>query len=85
LTYANIVQRGPDVPANPIPFPGFGPTAGASNGGNVGSVNEGDGDNADGGDVVPSSGGDNEDGDDTVPSSGGDTVSSSPSAFETMA
>jgi hypothetical protein len=41
LTYANIVQRGPDVPANPIPFPGFGPAAGAPH------VGDGDDDDED--------------------------------------
>jgi hypothetical protein len=50
LTYANIIQRGPNVPANAIPFPGFGPTAGApcvGNGDDNDEDNEGNKDGAD--------------------------------------
>ncbi|KAJ6018565.1 hypothetical protein N7522_002029 [Penicillium canescens] len=82
-------RRGPDVPANPIPFPGFGPTTAASNGGNTGSVIEDD--ESDDPDFVGDNTEDDEDSEDDDSESDGDDVEggdgdvSSSSAFESVA
>ncbi|KAJ6018535.1 hypothetical protein N7522_000429 [Penicillium canescens] len=82
-------RRGPDVPANPIPFPGFGPTTAASNGGNMGSVIEDD--ESDDPDFVGDNTEDDEDSEDDDSESDGDDVEggdgdvSSSSAFESVA
>ncbi|KAJ6018415.1 hypothetical protein N7522_001879 [Penicillium canescens] len=82
-------RRGPDVPANPIPFPSFGPPTAASNGGNTGSVIEDD--ESDDPDFVGDNTEDDEDSEDDDSESDGDDVEggdgdvSSSSAFESVA
>ena len=89
MTYANIIQRGPDVPANPIPFPGFGSPAATFNAGNTASVTEDDGsddeDEENDDDEDDEDEEDDNDEDDEEDVDGDDGDASSSSAFETMA